>query len=146
MDLMNSRKSVYKFKQKVIKLTTLKKLVNAGRLAPSVGNKQPLEYILIINNKIKEDISLELHWPDCLIIPKEDEKPVAYIVILINKKISSNADIEIGASAVNINIVAQEDGIGCCWMDKFNKESVERILKLPKNYTVGLILALGYPA
>jgi hypothetical protein len=101
---------------------------------------------LIIDKKIKEEIFSDLYWPEYPIIPKEDEKPAAYIVILVNNRISSNANIDIGASASNMNIAAEEEGIGFCWIDKFNKGSIIKTLKLPAYYAIGLILALGYPA
>ena len=44
-----SRRTIRKFKQIDIPIDTLKKLVNAGRLAPSAGNLQPIEYLIVIN-------------------------------------------------------------------------------------------------
>jgi len=42
-----NRRSIRRFKQNPIPLEILRKLVNAGRLATSSANKQPIEYIII---------------------------------------------------------------------------------------------------
>jgi len=42
-----SRRTIRKFDQKKIDPEILKKIVNAGRLAPSAANLQPLEYLIV---------------------------------------------------------------------------------------------------
>ncbi len=46
-DLIVKRRSIRRFKSEPISFNVLKKLVNAGRLAPSAANMQPLEYIVV---------------------------------------------------------------------------------------------------
>ncbi len=45
--VISKRRSIRRFKQKVLTLRFLKKVVNAARLAPSGANLQPLEYICV---------------------------------------------------------------------------------------------------
>lgn len=51
-----SRRTIRKFKQETIDPEILKKLVNAGRLAPSAANLQPLEYLVVDDKDLKEKI------------------------------------------------------------------------------------------
>ena len=44
--LIIKRRTIRRFKPEKVPLELLKKSVNAGRLAPSAANLQPLEYIL----------------------------------------------------------------------------------------------------
>jgi len=65
MDIYNkiiSRRTIRKFKQVEIPVDILKKLVNAGRLAPSAGNRQPLEYFIATDNDLKVKIFSTLSW------------------------------------------------------------------------------------
>lgn len=144
-----SRRTIRKFKQKKIYSRLLEKLVNAGRLAPSAANLQPLEYLIITDQDLKEKIFPNLAWAGYIKPegnPGEGEEPEAYIIILVNKKISISSDKDIGASAENINLAAKEEGIGCCWIGAFKKKPIIKILDIPENFSIGLVMALGYPA
>lgn len=122
-----SRRTIRKFQQKQIGLSTLKKLVNAGRLAPSAANLQPLEYYITNEVSLREKIFSILNWAGYIKPegnPKEGEKPVAYIIILMNTKISSglNHKYDVGDSAQNIILASQEEKIGCCLLGAFSKK------------------------
>jgi nitroreductase len=145
-----SRRTIRKFQQKPIKLSILKRIVNAGRLAPSAGNLQPLEYVIAIDDALREKIFPNLRWAAYIAPegnPKNNERPVAYIIILVNKEISFGSffKYDVGASAENITLAALEEGIGCCWIGSFNRKKIENILKIPEQYSADLVLALGYP-
>lgn len=145
-----SRRTIRKFQQKPIKLSILKKIVNAGRLAPSAGNLQPLEYVIAVDDALRERIFPNLRWAAYIAPegnPKNNERPVAYIIILVNKEISFGSffKYDVGASAENITLAALEEGIGCCWIGSFNRKKIENILKIPEQHSADLVLALGYP-
>lgn len=149
-ELIKSRRTIRKFKQRPIKLLVLKRLVNAGRLAPSAGNLQPLEYIITVDDAVKEKIFPHVRWARYIAPegnPKEDERPAAYIIILINKEnlLVPFYKYDVGASAENITLAALEEGIGCCWIGSFDRKKIKNILKITDEYIIDLILALGYP-
>ncbi|MFZ3106895.1 MAG: nitroreductase family protein, partial [Candidatus Hydromicrobium sp.] len=133
-----------------IKLSVLKRMVNAGRLSPSVGTLQPLEYVIAVDDALRERIFPNVRWAGYIAPegnPKNNERPVAYIIILVNKEISFGSffKYDVGASAENITLAALEEGIGCCWIGSFNRKKIENILKIPEQYSADLVLALGYP-
>ena len=145
-----SRRTIRKFQQKPIKLSILKRMVNAGRLAPSAGNMQPLEYVIAVDDALREKIFPNVRWAGYIAPegnPKSNERPAAYIIILVNKEISFSSffKYDVGASAENITLAALEEGIGCCWIGSFNRKKIQNILKIPVGYSVDLVLALGYP-
>ena len=49
-----SRRTIRKFDQKKIDPEILKKIVNAGRLAPSAANLQPLEYLIVDDEDLRK--------------------------------------------------------------------------------------------
>src|SRR3989304_3483716 len=145
-----SRRTIRKFKQKPVELLILKKLVNAGRLAPSARKLQPLEYIITVDKAAKEKIFPYVRWAHYIAPegnPGESEKPMAYIIILINKEnlLVPYYKYDVGASAENITLAALEEGVGCCWIGSFDRKKIEYILKVPREYSADLVLALGYP-
>lgn len=153
MDIYNkiiSRRTIRKFKQVEIPVDILKKLVNAGRLAPSAGNRQPLEYFIATDNDLKVKFFSTLSWAIYIRPegnPQKGEEPAAYIIIIVNNKIANTAyfKYDVGASVENMTISALEEGIGCCWIASFNKNKLSEILKIPESYSIDCVLALGYP-
>ena len=143
-----SRRTIRKFDQKKIDPEILKKIVNAGRLAPSAANLQPLEYLIIDDEDLKKKIFPNLAWAG-YIKPEGDpgkgERPTVYIIILADKKINPAPERDIGASVENMNLIAGEEGIGCCWIGAFKKKKINEIIDVPENLSAELILAMGYP-
>ncbi|MCJ7665467.1 MAG: nitroreductase family protein [Actinobacteria bacterium] len=147
-ETITSRRTIRKFKQEEINPQILKKLVNSGRLAPSAANLQPLEYFVVDDRALKERIFPDLSWAGYIKPagdPGEGERPAAYIIILADLKINPSPERDIGASAENINLAAEEEGIGCCWIGAFKKMEINKIISIPENLSAELIIALGYP-
>jgi nitroreductase len=149
-DLITSRRTIRKFKQEPLELAVLKRLVNAGRLAPSAGNMQPIEYIVTVDENIREKIFPNVRWAGYIVPegnPKEYERPMAYITVLIKQEVLMVPfyKYDVGASVENITLAALEEGIGCCWIGSFDRKKIKDILNIPDGYGIDLILALGYP-
>ena len=55
-NVIRHRRSIRKFKHKDIPQKYINKIISAAHLAPSAGNQKNWEFIIIRNNKIKEDL------------------------------------------------------------------------------------------
>ncbi|MCM8779027.1 MAG: nitroreductase family protein [Candidatus Omnitrophica bacterium] len=143
------RRTIRRFKQKKIPRSLLKKLVNAGRLAPSAANLQPLEFLVIDKKELRERLFPYLNWAGYISPlgnPPVGKRPTAYILILINKKKENPlfTPYDVGASAENIILTAWELGIGTCWVKSLDREKISALINLPKNLILDSVLALGY--
>ncbi|MCI4446263.1 MAG: nitroreductase family protein, partial [Candidatus Aminicenantes bacterium] len=70
-----------------------------------------------------------------------------YIIILVNTNIREKGyEYDVGAAAQNIILGALSKGIGSCWLISINRERLREVLKIPDNYLIDSVLALGYPA
>ncbi len=144
------RRSIRLFEQKEISKKKLEKLIEAARVAPSSSNLQPLEYILVNEKKLISKVFFTLAWAGYVAPkrnPPEGKRPVAYIVVLVNKEIREKSyERDLGASVENILLSAVEEGIGSCWIGSIKKKKLRSILNVPKNYLIDSVIALGYPA
>ena len=143
--LIIQRRTIRRFMQKKIAKSILFDCLNAGRLAPSAANLQPLEYILITRNL--NEVFKCTEWAGYLqeASPKKNEEPVAYIVIMSNTRINQDAKYDVGLTAENIILTALEKGIASCIIGSINRKKLVKILNIPKNYIIELTIALGYP-
>jgi len=148
-EIIKKRRTIRRFKQKEIPVELLEKFVDMARIAPSGANMQPIEYIIVNDREILDEIFPLTRWAGYLGKdgpPPEGKRPVAYIVILINKEINSpTPEYDVGAAVENILLSATYEGIGTCWIASINREKLREILKIPENYEIDSIVALGYP-
>jgi nitroreductase len=148
-DAILIRRSIRRFKQKPIDNNLLKKFVNAGRLAPSAANLQPLEYIIVHNKDLCSRIFKTLSWAAYIQpkwVPDIDERPTAYIIILVTDITNKYYMRDVGVATENIILAAEEESIGSCILCKIDRNQIKQILNIPNNIEVDSVVALGYKA
>jgi len=142
-----SRRTIRRFKQKPIDADLLKRFVNAARVAPSAANFQPLEYFIVSEKKLCERLFETLGWAGYLKpkwMPDESERPMAYIVILVREDLNKYYKWDVGLSAENIMLTAEEEKIGSCLLLNINREKLRKILDIPNSLYIDSVIALGY--
>ncbi len=148
-DLILKRRTIRRFQQREIADEILKRIVNAGRLAPSGANLQPLEFILVTDSSLLGKVFATLRWAGYIAPagdPPEGKRPVAYVIVLINTEIKKEkGEIDAAAAIENMILTAQEEGIGSCWLGSIERDKIRSIFKIPDCYVIDSILALGYP-
>ncbi|UCE22476.1 MAG: nitroreductase family protein [Candidatus Aminicenantes bacterium] len=148
-ELMLSRRSIRQFKPDPISRDILEKLVNSARLAPSGANLQPLEFVVIDDEGLRRKLFACLRWAAYIAPegnPKPGCEPVAYVVILVNVDVRKNGyERDVGAAVENMILAAWEERIGSCWIGNADLNRIQKMLKIPGNYKVDCVLALGYP-
>lgn len=149
-DLIVTRRSIRQFRAEPIPQEILRDVVNAGRLAPSAANRQPLEFIVVDKADKKELVFPCLKWAGYIAPdgnPKLGQEPQAYIVVLVNNAIREKGfEWDSGAALENMILAAWEKGIGSCWIISMEKERVKELLGVPDSHKIDSVLALGYPA
>jgi len=148
-EVLLSRRSIRQFKSQPISREILEKLVNAARLAPSAANLQPLEFVVVDDEEVREKIFSCLRWA-AYIAPQGDPKPghepLAYIIILVNIEIKEKGyEYDAGAAIENMILAAWEQRIGSCLLLSVERNKIQDVLGIPKTHKIDSVLALGYP-
>lgn len=146
-DLVKRCRSVRRFSEnRTIGKEILHSLIEMSRFTPSGGNMQTTRYLLSNERQMNADIFSCLKWAGYLTDwdgPDAGERPAAYIVMLIPVKGGSETDV--GIQAQTILLGAAEMGIGGCMLGAIDREKLSKILSVPNEYKISLVLALGYP-
>ncbi len=148
-DAILSRRSIRRFTQQLIPRKTLEKLVNAARLVPSAANLQPMEYVIVDDKKICAQLFETIGWAAYLKpswSPIEEERPTAYIVLLIRNEKNNYALRDVSLAAAHILLTAEEEQLGSCILCRIDKEKIKDILGIPDGMMVDSMIALGYKA
>lgn len=144
-----SRRSIRRFQQKPINTELLRKFVNAARVAPSAANLQPLEFFILTEKDLCSKIFEKIGWAGYIKPawkPVKNERPTAYIVILVKDITNKYYPRDVGLASENIVLAAEEEHIGSCILCKIEKDKIQEMLKIPDTLHVDSLIALGYKA
>jgi nitroreductase len=148
-DVIISRRTIRRFLPRPLDLAVLKKFVNAARLAPSAANLQPLEYLIVTEKKLCALLFDTLGWAAYIQpkwVPSENERPPAYIVVLIKDVKNPYYQRDVGFATENILLAAEVEGLGSCILCNIDREKIQHIFKIPQPIIVDSVIALGYKA
>ncbi|MDI3503491.1 MAG: hypothetical protein PWP64_427 [Candidatus Cloacimonadota bacterium] len=146
--LVLRNRSYRRFDQsKSINRQTLRDLVDLARLSPSAANLQNLRYWLV--DTPNNDLFGCLHWANYLKDwdgPLEGERPAAYILILAPHNCTKYHYFDTGIACQSMLLGATEIGLGGCILASVNREEAQKLLEIPTEYEILLVIALGVPA
>lgn len=148
-ELIIERRTIRQFRSDPVPTETLERVVNAGRLAPSVANLQPLEFIVVDAPEVKKEVFLCLKWA-AYIAPEGDPRPghepVAYVVVLVDTRVREKLfEYDVGAAVENMILAALAEEVGSCWLLSVDRDRLRETLQVPAHYRIDCVLALGYP-
>jgi nitroreductase len=148
-DLVTKTRTYRRFDESYrVEYKTLEQLVSLARLSASGANKQPLKFLIYNTPGDCERIFPFTAWAGYLNEwpgPEPGERPSAYIVILGDTAISESFGVDHGIAAQSIMLGASEENIGGCIIGSIKREELRKDLKIPLQFEILLILALGKP-
>lgn len=151
LTLAKKRKTTYEFTDKKVKNSDIKKILEAGRWAPSCSNSQPWHFIVIKNKNRLEELMKIANYGDFHTDP-------ALIIVLVLKseyfggehRCVKNEKLGIyesylctAMSAVSMVFEAQDTGIDSCLLTP-EQNAVSKILKLKKGDIAPVMIGFGY--
>jgi nitroreductase len=131
-----------------IDIEMLRELVDCARLSASGANLQPLKYILSCDPQKNSLIFSNIAWAGYLKEwpgPQAGERPSAYVIILGDRTISPTFGCDHGIAAQSILLCATEKGLRGCMINSVNREELQRVLTIPKQCEILLVIAIGKP-
>ncbi len=146
LDLVNKRFSVRAFDSKPVPDQDLELVLEAGRLAPSAANRQPVHFIVLRGEEQRRALGVayprDWFW----------KTPVLLVVCVDtargwNRTDGKNyADVDGAIAMDHMTLCAADLGLGTCWIGAFDPVKVRRILNLPDGIEPLAMTPLGYPA
>jgi nitroreductase len=147
-EAIRDRRSIRSFTNKPVQDNTINELINLAQWAPSAGNRQARDFIIIRDDKTKEKL--------CIVALDQEfieEAPVV-IVVCANEERSSlrygergrtlYCILDAAAAVQNLLLAAHSLGLGACWIGAFSDSKVRAILNLPRHMRPIAIIPIGY--
>ena len=144
LKLMSDRYTCRRYSEKDVKEEDLNKILEAGRVAPTSHNNQPQRIYVVKSEegkaKLMKDFKFDFKAPCYLVCGYNEEE--AWKNPLDNNKDSGEVDISIVMT--HMMLMAEELGLGACWIGRITPELVKKNLDIPENVKVVAVLSLGY--
>lgn len=133
--VIEKRRSIRKYKNTPVPREKILKILEAARIAPSAGHRQPWHFIVVENKDTIKKLAKQ-EWAA--------GAPVM-IVGLADQEASPGWCInDLGVAFEHIVLAATDLGLGTCWMGQSNREDlVKSLLDIPDNFKVVALTTLG---
>ena len=140
LEAIEERRSVREYKPSSIPKEHLKKILEAARLAPSAGNRQPWRFIIVRKPEQKEHLANiaqnQMFLADAGVI----------IVALADAEASPKwfkQDVMIAIE--HMVLTSTSLGYGTCWIGAFQEDQVKQLLEIPERISIVALLPIGIP-
>lgn len=141
VDTILSRRSIRQYETKEIPPEALELILEAGRMAPSAGNKQSWHFIVVKDGELKQQLSKGMFSRFL------KNAPLTIVGLAHRDRIAGRwSKISTAIALQNMVIAAWSLGIGSCWIGAFNEEKVRGLLDIPDKWNVVALIPFGYPS
>ncbi|NLX19401.1 MAG: NAD(P)H nitroreductase [Desulfobulbus sp.] len=152
--LIRSRQSVRAYAAHPMEPEKLDQLIEAVRLAPSASNSQPWKIVMVTDPALKDQVAHATYStlvsfnrfvpqaPVLAVFVIERPKVITQIGAVLKKRDFSLIDIGIAATHFCLQVTAL--GLSTCMLGWFDEKTVQKVLQIPRNKRIGLLISLGY--
>jgi nitroreductase len=152
--LIHARQSVRRYAATPVEPEKLTQCIEAARMAPSASNSQPWKFIVVDQEPLRTDLA-QATFSDIKLINKFTmQAPVLIVIVLEKAKLITRLAmfvkkkewplIDIGITAAHFCLKATELGLGTCIIGWFEEDKIKKLLRIPSDKTVGLVISVGY--
>lgn len=175
LDAIRRRRSIRNYKPDQIPKDVLDKLLEALKLAPSAGNRQPYKFIIVMDEETRKKLAAACRFNPGRLNGQEfiSEAPVVIVPCgSVRKAITryykdgkvfltlgttpedidkdpieydNTMPIDLAIALDHLTLVAAAEGLGTCWIGGMDELEVKRLLSIPHDMRVPVVMPVGYP-
>lgn len=145
-DLAKNRYSVRAYKDTPVEEEKLRKILEAGLLAPTARNGQPQKIYVVKSKEKLEKLAA--------VTPCTFKAPVVLAVGYYEERTCAGklypgydfGNTDAAIVCTHMMLEAADLGVGSCWVGWFNEDEVRNALGIPSNIRVCELMPMGYAA
>jgi len=145
LELIKTRSSIRTFIDKPVEDGKIAKILEAGRWAPTSGNKQPWRFLVVRDKQKQAEFDPRFHQPWILNAP-------AIIIVLAAPfdtwekydELDQMYVQDIATSTENILLMTHSLGLGAVWVTTFSRKAVRKTLAIPREFLIQALVCIGY--
>ncbi len=150
LEVLETRRSIRAFAEEPITEEQLQLCLRAAIAAPSAGNAQPWQFLVIRDREVKQALARAALGQTFLV-----QAPVVIAVCADLERAAAAYGLrgrelyclqDTAAATQNLLLMAHALGLGTCWVGAFDEQAVARVLELPGHLRPVVLIPLGRPA
>ncbi|UCE37592.1 MAG: nitroreductase family protein [Thermoplasmata archaeon] len=147
IEAIKTRRSVRRFDKRPVDDKIVHEIIELGNLAPSAGNLQPRNFIIVKKQEIKEQLA------HAALDQRFVAQAPVVVVVCANLKRTAHYGSrgrelyciqDSAASIENMLLAIVDFGLACCWVGAFDEHAASRVLGLPPHVRPVALLPIGY--
>jgi nitroreductase len=146
-EAIKTRRSIRGFKSTPVEDSVVNEIIELGNLAPSAGNLQPRDFVIVKDEEIKKNLAHAALDQNFIA-----EAPVVIVVCANYQRCSSYGNrgrelysLQDSAAAIeNMLLTVVDKGLSSCWVGSFDEHAVSTLLGLTSMIRPVAILPIGY--
>ena len=145
--VLQTRRSVRSFAKKDIPEAVLARILEAARIAPSACNFQPWQFVVVKDSATKTKLAQMCKGQPSV-------AAASVVIICCGKKYKNPYNwvgdnlylVDVAIAIDHMTLAARDEGIGSVWIGAFDHEPIKKLLAVPDDHDVIMLLPLGCPA
>ncbi|MBM3474624.1 MAG: nitroreductase [Armatimonadetes bacterium] len=145
-EAIRTRQSIRRYRPDPVPDEVLNRVLDAMRLAPSAGNKQPWRFIVVRDAATRAQLAEASNRQQWIA-----HAPVVIAACGWEKRAYSEMGgywnalpVDVAIAFDHLTLAAAVEGLGTCWIGSFDEAGVRRVLGIPEELTVIALTPLGY--
>lgn len=147
LEAIEGRRSIRRFRDESVEKEVIRKLLKAAQMAPSAGNLQARDFIVVSEQRIIEQLTKAALDQSFV-----KQAPIVIVVVANIERSSlrygSRGELyaiqDATASVMNLLLAAYSRGLATCWVGAFDENAVRILLGLPYKIKPIAIIPVGY--
>lgn len=147
--VVKERRSIRSFDKRDVPLSTIKKIMDIGHMAPSAGNLQARDFIIVKDEDTKDALGACAYGQSFI-------SDAPWIIVVCGNQERTGSKYgkrgrelysiqDATASVENMLLAVTNEGLGSVWIGAFDEECVSDLLNIPAGVRPLALLPVGYP-
>jgi nitroreductase len=152
--LIRHRQSVRRYTDRPIDDDTLSECLEAARLAPSASNSQPWTFVVVNDPPLVKQVAEATYDQYIQFNRFVPQAPVIVALVIEKPRLITRVGSLIkdrdfqwtdhGIAAAHLCLAAASLGVGTCMLGWFNERKVKKLLGIPRNKRLSMLISMGY--
>ena len=145
-EAIRTRQSIRSYRPDPVADDVLNRVLDAMRLAPAAGNKQPWRFVVVQDAATRQQLGEACSGQTWIA-----QAPIVIAACGWKDRAYSGMGgywnalpVDVAIAFDHLTLAAAAEGLGTCWIGSFTEDEVRRLLGIPEDVTVIALTPLGY--
>jgi nitroreductase len=144
--VIKTRRSIRSYADKPIPDDVLGRVLEAARIAPSACNFQPWRFVVVKDAAARAQLAKLAHGQQFV-------AKAPAVIVCCGKRYPQSYSwigddlylIDLGIAIDHLALAARNEGLGTCWIGSFDDQPIKKLLAVPADHDIIMMLLVGYP-